>query len=154
MALKPIGRAEGWMGLRMPRAAIPLGTRAAAMVDRLALHIAAAALPTRDPALAESGAKRIASALAVWAEESGVALGTTLPDIAIAEAPLHLLAGDGRLAPHEWVEIPGGAVMKADATGGDCGHDWRERSPSSGMWRAPSWNGISIAFRAKRLPAL
>ncbi len=124
MALTPVGRTEGWMGLRMPRAAIALGTRATAMVDRLALHIAAAALPTGDTALAEGGAKRIASALAIWAEESGVSLGTTFADTAITEAPLHLLAGDGRLAPHEWVEIPGGFVMKADATGGDCGHDW------------------------------
>lgn len=124
LALKPAGRVEGWIGLRMPRAAVPLRPSSLDMTDRLALHIAAASVKPLDAGLAADGAKRIEAALTIWAEESGGSLSSGLAEDAIAEAPLHLLAGDGRLAPCEWVALADAEALKIDATGGDCGHGW------------------------------
>lgn len=31
---------------------------------------------------------------------------------------------DGRLAPHEWIRLPDGRILKTDACGHDCDHTW------------------------------
>lgn len=96
------------------------------LCGRLAPYIATAAFAPADERVIPDGLQRIVAALhdcpGLAAAEDRVLAGCLgLP-----------LAGDGRLAPREWMTLRDGRIIKRDATGADCEHDWA--GPQTVLW--------------------
>lgn len=98
------------------------------VTQHLAPYLAAAAfdrLPIED---IERGMDRISAAAREWAETRGDEPAAALIDRArgyVAGAgTCRFAAGDGRLAPHEWIADREGRILKLDAGGHSVDHTW------------------------------
>jgi hypothetical protein len=124
LVLAPLGQAHGFV-LSEWRDARPLSRADAtpAVLTAVGAHVARCARPEADPGVFAAALARAGEALALNARE---ALG---PGADAAVARLHRraaacaattqLAGDGRLAPHEWLRAADGRLLKSDAAGHD-----------------------------------
>lgn len=109
---------HGWIAITRQGVALRRQELSPALVqDTLAPYVARAA-GASDAAAIAGGVQRIAAALAPHGLKHGVA-AQVLP--ACRALPM---AGDGRMAPEEWRRLADGRVLKHDATGSDCAHDW------------------------------
>jgi hypothetical protein len=112
----------------------PLGHQDASfpLLGRMGAYVAHAAGTPLDPAAAAGARERAASMLVANARE---ALGESAVAAAAAEARRirpeagARRAGDGHMAPHEWVRASSGAVFKTDVGGHELDHTWTGAQP-------------------------
>jgi len=112
----------------------PLGSQDASLpfLVRMGTYIARAALPPLSPEASHEARERTAAMLRANA-------GATLGDEAVraAEAEFRRAgaepgapgAGDGHLAPHEWIRSRSGTIVKTDIGGHDVDHTWTGPQP-------------------------
>jgi hypothetical protein len=99
---------------------------------RIGRYIAAASGPPLSVSAARSARNRLETMLSVNARE---ALGDEWADLALSIfRPIALLesaprAGDGAMAPHEWIADKAGSIMKTDAGGHELDPTWTGRQP-------------------------
>lgn len=105
------------------------------LIGHLGPWIVAAASKTLMADEIRDGIGRIAAALKAWAITRDGAARVSEIDRLAERAAMNLSSatkpcyGDGRLAPHEWIRTPAGAILKADAGGHHCDHTWVGRQP-------------------------
>jgi hypothetical protein len=112
----------------------PLGHEDASypFLNRMGTYIARAAGPPLDSAATAAARARIDAMLLTNAREC---LGNEAHDAVAAELlrnpgqPGLPSAGDGRLAPHEWIRSKNGVVLKVDVGGHDVDHTWTGAQP-------------------------
>jgi hypothetical protein len=102
------------------------------LARRIGGYVAAASGPPLSTSAARSARNRLETMLSVNAAESlgegaGAAGLTLFRPIAVLENMPR--SGDGHLAPHEWIEKPGGHVQKTDAGGHELDPTWTGRQP-------------------------
>jgi hypothetical protein len=99
---------------------------------RMGAYIARAALPPLSPEDAKAARERIEAMLRANTAES---LGEQAAGVAEAEFrrstvnPGAPRAGDGHLAPHEWIRSTSGTIVKTDIGGHDVDHTWTGAQP-------------------------
>jgi hypothetical protein len=112
----------------------PLGIQDASFpfLARMGAYIARAALPPLSPDASHEARERTAAMLRA---NAGEILGEEAARAADAEfrkggaEPGAPGAGDGHLAPHEWIRSRSGAVVKTDVGGHDVDHTWTGPQP-------------------------
>ena len=113
------------------------------MTRTLARYLATAAQPGDGDAA--GGIKRIAEALEACTGHDMESLSRR----ALRETDATRLAGDGRLSPAEWLRLGDGRIVKRNATGADCEHDWA--GPQALAWdiagAAAEWEMDDDALR-------
>lgn len=117
--------AQPWIG---GRRMTPADADVAFLSDRMAGYIATAAGPPSGDEERVGAIQRISTALTAWGEAREAApiaatvrrAAELLPALSVGEP----CAGDGRLAPHEWIRTPTGRKMKVDVTGHARDHTW------------------------------
>jgi hypothetical protein len=137
LALRCRRLTHGWIAIEEEGHPLrPIDMTAEAVPNRLAFHIAQAALPVRDPAAVPKGMERIAQALLAYAEQHMPELSASeigrMKERALREPGPALLHGDGRLGPEDWVRLDDGRMLKRNATGTDLDHSWA--GPQSVLW--------------------
>jgi hypothetical protein len=134
--VRPFGAVHGWVavpwvdGSRLTRR----DATASFIAGTLAPHLVAAASEPIGVDLITRGAERIVSAVMALAAFSHDArwreiLGRAAEHVARPDVGPILAAGDGRLAPHEWIRDGTGRILKLDAGGHDADHTWVGRQP-------------------------
>jgi hypothetical protein len=130
----PLGIARGYLALEwVPGSPCSPEDASSETLTRVAVYLAASArgpLPPRD---AKGAWRRLVDMTRVNTEE---ALGRDAARAAldIVESSGVALegtpaAGDGRMAPHEWIRTPEGRLVKTDAGGHEIDHTWVGRQP-------------------------
>lgn len=112
----------------------PLGIQDASLpfLVRMGAYIARAALPPLSPEASHEARERTAAMLRA---NAGEILGNEAVRAAEAEfrkgrdEPSAPGAGDGHLAPHEWIRSRSGAIVKTDVGGHDVDHTWTGPQP-------------------------
>lgn len=112
----------------------PLGVQDASfpLLVRMGAYIARAALPPLSPEASRAARERIEAMLRANTAESlgdeaaGVAGEEFRRSTVNPEAPQ---AGDGHLAPHEWIRAASGVIVKTDIGGHDVDHTWTGAQP-------------------------
>lgn len=109
---------HGWIAIRHEGVPLCAADLSPALLQETIVPYIALAATAGDAAVIRGGLERIAAALVAHGLDAGCG-AAMLP--ACGALPL---AGDGRLAPGHWRRLADGRVLKHDATGSDCEHDW------------------------------
>ena len=103
------------------------------VLERLAAHLVESARGPLPPREADEARLRLLDMVRVNVEEAlGSEASRAAVDLAEACACLPCGtpgAGDGRMAPHEWIRTPEGRLVKTDAGGHELDHTWVGRQP-------------------------
>jgi hypothetical protein len=103
-----------------------------AFLGRMGAYIARASGPPLDATASRAARARTEAMLLANIREC---VGTEAHDEAVAELrlvheePGWPCAGDGHLAPHEWIRSKGGPILKVDVGGHDLDHTWTGSQP-------------------------
>lgn len=121
LACRTIGPRHGWIGMIEDGEPLSRDALSSSLVrGTLAPYVAAAALPSLGSAALREAVARVAAALpASHATDATERVATSCERLPVA--------GDGRLAPGEWLRRRDGRILKRDATGTDCEHSWAGR---------------------------
>ena len=128
-----LGEMHGWVAWEWIEGR-PLGIQDGSfpLLHRMGAYIARAALPALDATRSHEARERVTAMLRTNTAEL---LGADAARHALAEfesapdAPGTPQAGDGRLAPHEWIGSRDGAAIKTDIGGHDVDHAWTGAQP-------------------------
>jgi hypothetical protein len=130
----PLGVAMGFIALHWIEGdPCSAGDASMDVAEHLAAYVAASARGPLAPREAEAAGVRLLDMVRVNTRE---ALGEDASRAAVdlvessgTSVPWIPAAGDGRMAPHEWIRANDGELVKADAGGHEVDHTWVGRQP-------------------------
>jgi hypothetical protein len=130
-AAPPLGAAHGWVAHAWDEGHAPHAAEAtAALLHRIGAYVARGAGPWLDASDVMASREALERMVEVNVRE---ALGDEPAAAALAQVRASTArpgagAGDGRLAPHDWIRT-GDALIKGEAGGDAIDHTWRGRQP-------------------------